>query len=329
MPGAARLQISSISVLIAVVLVTTVVSLSPPLDAQSASPGPRSGALMVYDGARKQSVLFGGERPAASGQGMDYPDDLWAWNGESWRRLDPPSGTPRPSGRESPHLAYDAARDRIMLFAGRRRPDLLNDVWEWDGTRWHEIANAGLDRTQHAATIYDPRRRRVVMYGPNYQSRQLWEWDGGKWNLIDGAAPEGIGLELAALAGGELILLVRGPLAETRPPAQAWAWTGTTWQQREAGPAWANLQASTSTPDGTIYFYQSWERGLTEPVMHKRDASGVWTQLPIAVNPGVRYTEAAAWDSARQRMVIYGGRTRDNQFLSDTWEFDGRVWAKR
>ena len=215
------------------------------------------------------------------------------------------------------------------MFGGRRRPDWLTDIWEWDGARWHEIEHAPLVRPQHAAMLYDPRRGRVVMFGPTYQSRQLWEWDGRTWTAIDNGAPEALGMEFSVSAAGELILLARGPFPEPLPPTRIWAWTGATWQQREAGPAMANLQASTSTPDGTIYFYQSWERGLTEPVMHKRDVSGLWTQLPIAVNPGIRYTEAAAWDSSRQRMVIYGGTTRDNQYLSDTWEFDGRAWSRR
>jgi len=38
-------------------------------------------------------------------------------------------------------LAYDAERDRVVLFGGRAGwPDAdLNDTWEWDGVQWIEV----------------------------------------------------------------------------------------------------------------------------------------------------------------------------------------------
>jgi hypothetical protein len=54
-----------------------------------------------------------------------------------------------------------------------------------------------------------------------------------------------------------------------------------------------------------------------------------WTQLQPAVTPGGRARYGAAFDSARGRMVIYGGL--DNLAFpiasADTWEFDGSNWA--
>jgi hypothetical protein len=220
------------------------------------------------------------------------------------------------------------------MFGGRRRPAGLTDVWQWDGARWEEIAGAAFDPVLHAATVYDPTRRRVVMFGGGRSSgplsRTLSEWDGARWLARDSTGPENtLGLEFAARPTGELILLARGPLQDPLPVSRIWRWNGTTWSQGEEGPPIADLQASTSTPDGTLYFYQSWDRWLTAPVMHRRDPAGVWTQIPMTTHPGMRYTEAAAWDAERGRMVLYGGRTRDGQLLSDTWEFDGREWVAR
>jgi len=143
-------------------IVFVLVAVTPALSAQQERPRARNGAMMAYDRTNKQMLLFGGETPAATGQGSEYPDDLWAWNGKSWRQLQPPAGTPRPIGREVPHLAFDDARGRLVMFGGRRRPDILYATWEWDGERWHEKADAGLDHVLHAGTAYDARRRRIV-----------------------------------------------------------------------------------------------------------------------------------------------------------------------
>jgi hypothetical protein len=63
-------------------------------------------------------------------------NDLWSWDGTTWRLL-AESGPP---ARAMGALAYDEARDRLVLFGGRRGwPDDLNDTWEWDGRAWHEV----------------------------------------------------------------------------------------------------------------------------------------------------------------------------------------------
>jgi len=42
---------------------------------------------------------------------------------------------------------------------------------------------------------------------------------------------------------------------------------------------------------------------------------------------GSREGAAMAYDAARHRIVLFGGR--ENQFLADTWEWDGVIWVQR
>ena len=306
----------------------------PRAQGHAASPTGRSGATAVYDAARKHVLLFGGEAASASGQGVDYPDDLWAWNGNAWRRMDPPPGAARPPGREVPHLVYDAARQRVLMFGGRRRPDWLFDVWEWDGTRWHERRDTGLEHVLHAATFYDPRRRRAMMFGggrnPGLPSRTLSEWDGRRWTARDSAGPEDVLVMAVAVSPhGDATLLARSGRPNPPPSTRSWIWNSTSWRQAEAGPDIPELQATASSPEGVLYIFQSWDRVIAEPVMHRRDVAGTWRVIPMTTSPGIRSSPAAAWDASRDRMVLFGGRTRDRQFLGDTWEFDGREWVKR
>ena len=37
---------------------------------------------------------------------------------------------------------------------------------------------------------------------------------------------------------------------------------------------------------------------------------------------------AMAYDSARERIVLFGGRTDRSGDLNDTWEWDGRTWTR-
>ncbi|MDX2153562.1 MAG: hypothetical protein SFV54_22645 [Bryobacteraceae bacterium] len=55
-----------------------------------------------------------------------------------------------------------------------------------------------------------------------------------------------------------------------------------------------------------------------------------WTQIPAGAGPVARELSGAAYDSARRRLVLYGGaavKPRQGR-LEDTWEWDGKRWAE-
>lgn len=51
-----------------------------------------------------------------------------------------------------------------------------------------------------------------------------------------------------------------------------------------------------------------------------------WTSAP-SPSPPPRRLAGLAWDPARERAVLFGGRTASEQVLLDTWEWDGRAWS--
>jgi len=56
-----------------------------------------------------------------------------------------------------------------------------------------------------------------------------------------------------------------------------------------------------------------------------------WTQR-ATTGPSRRYKHAMAFDSARGRVVLFGGEFTGgggNEFMGDTWEWDGNVWTRR
>jgi len=92
-------------------------------------PGPRSWPGLAYDSKRKRTVLFGGEDE----KGQFY-SDTWTWDGKAWTRI----ATEGPPARIQFAMGYDSSRDRVVLFGGvNNKPQrILDDLWEFDGTRW-------------------------------------------------------------------------------------------------------------------------------------------------------------------------------------------------
>lgn len=52
-----------------------------------------------------------------------------------------------------------------------------------------------------------------------------------------------------------------------------------------------------------------------------------WSDLRPATAPSPRAGSAMAYDSVRQRILLFGG-DRDSLYLNDTWEWDGRTWSQ-
>lgn len=77
------------------------------------APSPRRGSALVYDAARHRTVLFGGAATQAPTTADGHFDDTWEWDGLQWTERTPAH---RPPGRVYHAIAYDAARERVVLF---------------------------------------------------------------------------------------------------------------------------------------------------------------------------------------------------------------------
>jgi len=49
--------------------------------------------------------------------------------------------------------------------------------------------------------------------------------------------------------------------------------------------------------------------------------------MPSATPPPARFYHAMAYDSVRQRVLLFGGQDPQGNALNDTWEWNGRTWA--
>jgi hypothetical protein len=107
-------------------------------------------------------------------------DTTWVWDGAQWNDVTAPGA---PSPRCDSALAYNIARDRIVMFGGDDCTNLTqyNDTWEWDGAAWQEVTvGSPPPKTAGHALVYDPQRGHVVMLAD-----EVWEWDGTSWVRLD------------------------------------------------------------------------------------------------------------------------------------------------
>jgi hypothetical protein len=139
-------------------------------------------AAMAFDSARGKVVLFGSGVVSDPG-----PSDCatWEYDGITWTGVHTATSPP---GRWAHAMAYDPARQRIVLFGGYGTTypsgSEFDDTWEYDGTNWAPISvpTSPAARQQHGMT-YDLARGCVVMFGgigPGGVSGETWEYRGVK-----------------------------------------------------------------------------------------------------------------------------------------------------
>src|SRR5439155_5081719 len=162
--------------------------------------------------------------------------ETWSWDGNQWRQVFPQRA---PSPRYGHALAYDVARDTVVLFGGQNA-NVLGDTWLWDGSNWSQVSGLVLTppARHHANMAYDSVRREIVLFGGDDSNGILlgdtWTWDGAQWNLqVPLAVPPTPRFRSAMdwdEATNTIIMFggyddMNGPLNDT------WAWDGRTWTQ--------------------------------------------------------------------------------------------------
>lgn len=298
-------------------------------------PAARQAHALAYDEQRQLAVLFGGCLDALC---AIVDNDTWEWNGSAW--VWRPS-TPLPPARSGQGLAYDQARQRMVLFGGLDSyGGRLGDTWEWDGTAWVERtpSTSPPGRSNHTLA-YDGARHVTVLFGGSGVSEpdlgDTWEWDGTTWTqLTPAVSPPGRhGHALAYDSRRGVIVLFGGFNASAQYLADTWEWDGITWVQRtpmispppRRGHALAydnqwQVIVLFGGMDGNGDLADTWEWD-----------GAAWTQrcgpspFPAPCAPAPRSQHALAYDRRAALTILFGGFSEGN-LMNDTWGWDGNAW---
>lgn len=296
---------------------------------QDIGPRPRAGHAMAYDATRGRVVLFGGDTLAGARLG-----DTWEWDGDSWTQLQDIGPAPRAFHA----MAFDSLRNRTVLFGGRGADGRLGDTWEWDGADWTQVADSGPSRRSGHAMAFDSQRQRIVLFGGESDEEatrfnDTWEWDGNEWVQQADSGPSARVHAAMAFDSTRNRLVLFGGAAENAGLGDTWEWDGTAWtEEANFGPdacaaaamvfkgtrvalfgGISSIVSAANLPQPSL-FSRSWEWNGRH-----------WTARQD-MGPGFRVYHAMAFDSARSRVVLFGGSQvpprvgTANSVQGDTWE---------
>ncbi|MFO1076961.1 MAG: hypothetical protein U1E73_04455 [Planctomycetota bacterium] len=119
----------------------------------------------------------------------------------------------------------------------------------------------------------------------------------------------------------------RGRLVLCAGLAETWECDGTSWFPRAAQrSSW--LDARLVWAGTRMFAFATTQVKAAETWVYDGFA---WSRQPLAGQPPARTETMLAYDTARGRVVLFGGTAAvgPNFYLTDTWEWDGTSWAQQ
>ncbi|HEX6811297.1 MAG TPA: kelch repeat-containing protein [Planctomycetota bacterium] len=289
-----------------------------------ARPSPRARAGLAGDPVGGGVLLVGGYRSEAFA-------DTWRWDGNAWTLI---QDTPQPTPRHSHAMAFDEARGEMLVFGGVDN-SVLGDLWLWNGTQWTAATAAGPSPRMRSRMAFDVARGETVMFGGELPggTNQTWTWNGVAWSQrLPPISPAARFLHAMAYDRQRARIVLFGGCQYVPPGlylGDTWEWDGTAWLQRTvpAPPPRASHAMAYDARRGVTVLYggigagQPFGTWLTDTWEWNGTA---WTQRLPADNPGGRAEFGMAFDTARERVVVFGDTS--NQ---DAFEWDGVDWSLR
>ena len=269
------------------------------------NPGVLVGMASTYDSLRDRIILYGGGSSFTT-----LAEKTWEWNGDQWLDVSPGSG-PGPTIWGS--MAFDAAKQAAILFGlvspgvpGLPCPNgdiappnsgicALNETWEWDGAVWRQrcdgveevCANAPPHGRFGHDMVYDPSLDKIILFGgisfdgttPTlYDDTWEFDYDSG-WQQINPTGPLPAARHSQAMVfdpnrgiDGEVVMLQGCAMEDIL----------------DCGPP------SLGEPLDDVWTFDGNQWTLQSPL------------APMG-SPGKRSDAAAAYDTGRAEIVLYGG----------------------
>jgi hypothetical protein len=276
------------------------------------SPAARTFHSAVYDAANSRMIVFGG--CAFTGDFCTaYQDDVWVLtnaNGVSgaptWVQL-APTGTP-PTPRWGHAAAYDPTNNRMIIYGGDNQQVTFSDTWVLSNANgsggtpvWTQLLpSGGPPKGQDSPSlVYDSANNVLIEFAGTKQD--FGADTNAIWTLSHANGLGGTPVWKNVVANG----------AAGSPPKRDGHFAAYDASNNRMMIFGGNANTATGFPQ----LNDAWVL---------RNANGLagkphWSKLsPAGTKPGGRTSHVGGYDSANNRLIIYGGGSWDADFFS-TW----------
>lgn len=245
-------------------------------------------------------------------------------------------GAPAPNGGS----AWDSARGRVVAFGGQLGNTEQAVTREWDGSAWVTITTGNSPSPRNrTAMAYDEARGETVLFGGgNSFGNDTWVYDGSNWTQKFPATnpPVRFGSAMAYDKVRQVVVMVGGFVPSGQDANDIWEWNGTNWTQRPPNggqplPRGAHRMVFDESINEVVLvggFRTQANQTTTDTWSWNGNNWTLYSPLPGTS----RCDQALAYDSTRQRVVMYGGTnilSGAQTQLDDTWEWWGGQWTQR
>ena len=335
-------------------IVTLLMALLPPgtHGAEAGSrPSPRFGHRMVYDPVNERTLLFGG---AVYENRYTFFDDLWAYDyaSNTWTEID---CGPGPSGRFNFMMVYLTGHNQLLLFGGYSSTGRVSDTWAYDITdnRWFMVSteNSPSPRSD-AAMVYD-QRNDVVILSDGYcrddsspQDTWVFDFDSIDWTRMDpedSPLPQ-YGHHMVYDTRNRRVVMYGGHWST--PETGSHGYSDGVWVYDYPTDSWTKVDEATSLP--SRYWHQmAYDEDRGNLVVFsgsmgddsRSDDTWIldtealtWERLQAEEKPEARANSAMVYDSAHEKIILFGGMMSvDDPLLDDLWILDPveGTWEER
>ncbi len=317
-------------------------------------PGPREGAVAIYDPVENRVIFHGGNL------GGNPNGELWQLDLDgtpTWSEL-PAAGTP-PTPRSFHGAVYDSANHSMILCGGLTGGVSSNEIWtlslDAPPTWTQTIAGNGVMPPRHsAAAVLDPVLHRLVVHGGRDEAAYVTIGDTPVlalasppyvWHFETTSPPPRHGASTVYDPIHDCVWMFGGRVDAGYPQEP----DGLVWKLDFAtAPRWAPVRFAGSRPAQRAY-----HQAFFDPIRSRMVMMGGWKGrgepadeflldpwvIPLNVQPGwfplvthgtpppPRGAFVAVHDSRRDRMLIIGGNNQ-GVVLGDVWElpFSTLTW---
>jgi hypothetical protein len=232
-------------------------------------------------------------------------------------------------GQAGTAMAFDHGRGKTVHFGGVMQGYPTNETWEWDGFAWAKRTASTVPPVRaYASMAYDGDDGVTLLFGGSGLS-DFWSWNGTNWTSLAGGPPARSYPGLAYDSNRHRLVLFGGMIGASTYYNDTWEWDPLNgWQQK--------TPTTSPLPRAKHRLVYDVGRRTTmlyggQPTTDTWEWDGTtWRMLPTSDPEGDGspdcFGQAMAYDSTRQKVVIFGGSCISSH--NGTWEWNGASWRE-